>query len=78
VAFTVFLVLALSNIAPGGPRTSGTDPMEYFSIAMLVYLPSALIDMRRLKQMNAKEKMRTIVALLAAVIAILYWMDRWT
>ena len=77
-AVAVFLVFAFSLKASRGPGTSGTDPMVYFSIAMLVFLPSALIDMRRFRQMNAKQKTRTIVALFAAVIAVLYWIGRWT
>ena len=64
--------------ASGGPGTSGKDPMLYISIAMLIYLPAALIDLRRFKQINAKQKMRTIVELLAAVIAVLYFIGRWT
>jgi len=52
--------------------------MEYFSIGALIFLPSALIDLRRFRQIDAKAKMRTIVALLAAAIAVLYWIGRWT
>jgi len=78
VAVALFLVGVFSLHSSGGPGTPGTDPMEYFSIGMLVFLPSALIDMRRFRRMNAKEKGRTITALLAAALALLYWVDRWT
>ena len=76
LAVVVLLIGAFSLSPSGAPGTPRADPMEYFSIAILVFLPSALIDMRRFKQMNANRKIRTIVALLAAVIAIRYWIDR--
>ncbi len=77
-AIAVFLALTFSRRSPGGAGASGRDPMLYFSIAMLIYIPSALIDMRRFKQMKVDEKMRLIVALGAALIAALYLTGRWT
>jgi hypothetical protein len=76
-SIAVFFGFACSIEATGRHRTSRPDPMEAFAIAVLVFLPSALIDMRRFKRMGGKEKMRTMAALFFAVIAVLYWIDRW-
>jgi hypothetical protein len=76
VAVVVLLVGAFSIHAPAEPGTFGSDPMDYLSIGVLVFLPSALIDLRRFRRMNVKQKVRTILALLAAGIAVLYWIGR--
>jgi hypothetical protein len=78
LAFVVLLVSVFSLNAPRKPGTSRTDPMESLAIATLVYLPSALIDLRRFGRMDANQKVRTIGALIGAVFAVMYWIDRWT
>jgi hypothetical protein len=78
LAVVVLLVAFFSMNAPREPGTSGTDPVESLAIATLVFLPSALIDMRRFGRMDAQKKFRTILALIGALIAVMYWIDRWT
>jgi len=78
LAVVTLLVAFFSINAPRKPGTSRTDPMESLAIATLIYLPSALIDLRRFRQMDAQQKVRTVLALIAAVFAVMYWIDRWT
>jgi hypothetical protein len=71
------LTAACSRRVSGRPGDSGGDPMAYLAIAMLLFLPSVLIDMRRFRKMNTGEKFQKFVTLFVVVmVVVVYWIER--
>jgi hypothetical protein len=73
---TLIVVAAGAARRSGGGTVLGMEPMQLFSIAFLVFLPSAIIDLRRFGAMDVQGKVRTVAALCVGVVAVLYLIQR--
>jgi hypothetical protein len=75
-----FVLMIMSVVASrgfaSGATAFGIDPYLFFSIAFAVFMPAVIIDLGRFRSLSARQKVRTVGALVLAILIALDWIDR--